>query len=215
MYLIQKESTSRAQTHVCFTVDSGNPITVIREILRYLPHACTPVEFVPRSWVLKHCHHVQGVPGVLGPHRFSNETLTPQAQGKVPFKSKGFAASVHVLQLGAFGEAAIHPTELPLPNPRASSLLSSFWETFLSLFLLTALRVTLALCLSRSPHDPSDNSSCTKGRQAEDLGSAFRSARSQSRGRKQLCAGRRREGKRQIAGHTVRFISKPTHPSAF
>lgn len=43
----------------------------------------------------------------MGPHWFSNETLMSQAEGKVPVKSKDFAASVHVLQLGLFGEATV------------------------------------------------------------------------------------------------------------
>lgn len=128
-----------------------NSITVIREIPHCLPHKCSPVEFVPRSWVLEHCHHVQEVPGGLGAHWFSNETRTSQAEGNVPVKSKGFAASVPVLQLGLFGRycslhsgaASQDPLSLtaPSPQPTAPPL---FLGKFLSPFLLNALRVTLA-----------------------------------------------------------------------
>lgn len=141
-----------------------NSITVVREVPHCLPHTCSPGEFVPKSWVLEHCHHVQEVPGVLGPHWFSKETCTSQEEGNVPFKSKGFAVCSYfavqiiwgilqpVLQSSLwrspFTDSSLSPTHCTPPP---------IWGEILSLFLLISngLRATLAALPLQIPNSTS------------------------------------------------------------
>lgn len=43
----------------------------------------------------------------MGPHWFCNETLLSQAEGRVPLTYKGFAPSLHVLEVRLCGETAV------------------------------------------------------------------------------------------------------------
>lgn len=130
--------------------------------------ACPQIEFGPRSLVFKHQPRYLEVSLVMGPHWFSNKMLMSQAEGGVPFRSKGFAASLCVWEARLFGETGVLHYKPPLlvpfhwqlplsPNPTPFPLFFFILGDTFAL-LTNASRVTLwHFCISRSSNIISDN----------------------------------------------------------
>ena len=115
MGLIQKSSTLCAQCTV-YKLTCDLKLTwgiQSQSLVRFFPlvlpppHACPQIEFGPRSWIFKHQPPYLELSLVMGPQWFSNEMLMSQAEGRIPFKSKGFAASFCVLEVRLFGETGV------------------------------------------------------------------------------------------------------------